>query len=46
MLLVRMAMIGFFSLTAISLFSFQSVEIIHAIMDFFHQLISTKNDIF
>ncbi|MFS2169920.1 hypothetical protein [Priestia megaterium] len=35
MLLVRMAMIGFFSLTALSLFSFQSVEIIHAIMDFF-----------
>ncbi|MGG3564529.1 hypothetical protein ABES03_23330 [Neobacillus rhizosphaerae] len=41
MLWVRLIMVGFFSLTALSLLSYQSVEILHAFIDFFkdkHQL--------
>jgi len=38
---IRFVIVGFFSLTALSLMSYQSVEIIHAVMDFIrdkHQL--------
>jgi len=31
---IRLVIVGFFSLTAFSLMSFQSIEIVHAIMDF------------
>ena len=42
MLLVRMAMIGFFSLTAISLFLFSPLKLSMPLWTFSHQLISTK----
>lgn len=37
MMWFRMIMIGMFSLTALSLFSFQGVEIYYAFLDFFHK---------
>ncbi len=37
MLWFRMIMIGMFSLTAGSLFIYQSAEIFHAFTDFFHK---------
>ncbi|WP_256238267.1 hypothetical protein [Bacillus sp. EB600] len=33
---IRLVIIGFFSLTALSLMSFQSIEIVHAIMNLIH----------
>lgn len=33
---VRLVIVGFFSLTALSLMSFQSIEIVHAIMNFIY----------
>ncbi len=33
----RLLMIGFFSLSAVSLFTFQGIEITHAFMDYFKQ---------
>ncbi|WP_257000283.1 hypothetical protein [Neobacillus jeddahensis] len=41
MLWIRFVIVGFFSLTALSLISYQSIEIIQAVMDFIrdkHQL--------
>jgi len=35
MLWIRFVIVGFFSLTALSLMSFQSIEIVHAIIHFF-----------
>ncbi|MDQ6599279.1 MULTISPECIES: hypothetical protein [Bacillaceae] len=38
---VRLLIVGFFSLSALSLMSFQSIEIVHAVMNFLqdkHQL--------
>jgi hypothetical protein len=38
---IRLIMVGFFAITAFSLVSFQSIEIVHAIMNFIndkHQL--------
>lgn len=34
---IRFVIIGMFSITSISLFSFQGIEIFHAFMDFFKQ---------
>lgn len=36
-MLFRFIMIGFFSLTAAGLFTYQGIEIYHAFMDFFKQ---------
>ncbi|MEH7332193.1 hypothetical protein V7161_06120 [Neobacillus drentensis] len=33
---VRFVIVGFFSLTALSLMSYQSIEIVHAVINFFH----------
>ncbi|MDQ0197722.1 hypothetical protein [Neobacillus ginsengisoli] len=33
---VRFLIVGFFSLSALSLMSYQSIEIIHAVMNFLH----------
>ncbi|MDP4086399.1 MAG: hypothetical protein Q8934_17570 [Bacillota bacterium] len=33
---IRALFVGFFSLTAFSLFSFQSIEIVHAFLNFIH----------
>ncbi|RCW62974.1 hypothetical protein DFR57_12112 [Saliterribacillus persicus] len=37
MMWIRFIMIGFFSITALSLFSFQAVEIFHAFSSYFEQ---------
>ncbi len=37
MIWFRFIMIGLFSLSAISLFSFQGIEIYHAFLDFFNK---------
>lgn len=37
MIWVRLIMIGMFSATALSLFSYQGFEILHAFMDYFRQ---------
>ncbi len=34
---IRFLLIGFFSLSAISMFTFQGIEIFHAFMDYFKQ---------
>jgi len=37
MMWMRMVLIGFFSLTALSIFSYQGIEFFHAFMDYYKQ---------